>query len=253
MSLHLPIHFSCYRNIDNSKRYRKGAHARHVTGKSQAPDGLWASPIEAPCLPDLRFCRLVGADAWARLPPAVQVRFAKRMQPGHSVTYEGDIVHCRLAPAGWLLAQLCRCIGSPLPLSDDIGVAAIATVTEDGVGGGQVWSRMYARHNGFPQVIHSAKRFAGPTGLEEYLGGGFGIALTVCADATGIAFLSDHYFLRLGPWRLRLPDWLSPGALRIDHQDAGGGRFAFTLSLHHAVLGELIHQVGRFRDRPTLN
>ncbi len=211
------------------------------------------SAYDEPAVPDLRFSRLVGADAWAQLPKAVQARFAKRMLPGYSVTYEGEIVHCRLAPAGWLLAQLCRCIGAPLPLSDDTGVAATATVTEDGIGGGQVWSRMYARHSGFPQVIHSAKRFAGPTGLEEYLGGGFGIALIVRADPSGIAFFSDHYFLRLGPWRLRLPDWISPGELRIDHQDRGSGRFAFILSLHHAVLGELIHQVGRFRDRPVLN
>jgi len=214
---------------------------------------LWAQESEAPAGPDLRFCRLLGAGAWARLPETVRARFAKRMLPGYSVSYEGEIVHCRTAPAGWLLAQLCRCIGSPLPLSSDTGVAAVATVTEDGIGGGQVWSRMYARHRGFPQVIHSAKRFAGPTGLEEYLGGGFGIALTVCADTSGIAFLSDHYFLCLGPWRVRLPDWLSPGDLRIDHQDAGGGRFAFTLSLRHAFLGELIHQVGHFRDRPVLN
>jgi hypothetical protein len=206
-----------------------------------------------PSLPDPRFCRLLGTDAWGRLPAAVQVRFAKRMWPGCSVSYEGEIVHCRMAPAGWLLAQLCRCIGAPLPLSTDTGVAAVATVTEDGTGGGQVWSRMYARRRGFPQVIHSAKRFSGPTGLEEYLGGGFGIALSVRAGASGIAFLSDHYFLRLGQWRLRLPGWLSPGDLRIDHQDEGDGWFAFSLSLHHAALGELIHQVGRFRDRPVLH
>ncbi len=210
-----------------------------------------SSSQEEAALPDLRFCRLVGSEAWARLPPAVQVRFAKRMRPGYSVSYEGEIVHCRMPPAGWLLAQLCRCIGAPLPLCRDTGVAAVATVTEDGTGGGQVWSRMYARRHGFPQVIHSAKRFTGPTGLEEYLGGGFGVALIVHASDAGIAFFSDHYFLRLGAWRLRLPGWMSPGTLRIDHLDAGGGRFAFILSLRHAVLGELIYQVGQFRDRPV--
>lgn len=215
--------------------------------------GAEASQVEECLETERRFYQLLGTEAWDRLPEAVQVRFAKRILPGHSVTYEGEIVQCRMSTAGWTLAQLCRCIGAPLPLSDETGVAAIATVTEDGAGDGQVWSRMYARHRGFPQVIHSAKRFAGPTGLEEYLGGGFGIALTVCAEETGISFLSDHYFMRLGHWRVRLPRWLSPGALRIDHEDGSDGSFTFILSLRHPVLGELIHQVGRFRDRPALN
>jgi len=222
-------------------------------GDRRTSVSLWPRESEAPSSADLRFSNLLGEDAWAQLPEAVQVRFAKRIVPGRSVTYEGEIVDCKIALAGRLLAQLCRCIGAPLPLSCDTGVAAIATVTEDCVGNGQVWSRMYARHRGFPQVIHSAKRFNGPTGLEEYLGGGFGIALTVRATKSGITFLSDHYFLRLGHWRLRLPRWISPGTLRIDHQDDGDGRFTFVLSLHHATLGKLIHQVGRFRDRPTLN
>lgn len=201
-------------------------------------------------LQDLRFRALLGAQAWSMLPAAVRRRFAKRLAPGCSVTYAGRIVACTMCPGGWLLGQACRLIGAPLPLGRDLGVAAVVTVTEDGASGGQVWTRMYARKHGFPQVIHSAKRFAGPTGLEEYLGGGFGIALRVEARPQGIRFTSDHYFVRLGRLRLRLPRWLAPGALTIDHEDMGEGRFAFILTLHHRLLGELIHQVGHFRDQP---
>jgi hypothetical protein len=50
---------------------------------------------------------------------------------------------------------------------------------------------------------------------------------------------------------IRLPFWLEPGALRIDHTDMGDGCFAFTLSLHHRLLGELIHQLGHFHDQPV--
>jgi hypothetical protein len=157
-----------------------------------------------------------------------------------------------MSRAGWLLAQACRLFGSPLPLDRGGGQAAVATVTEHGPSGGQVWSRIYARPNGFPQVIHSAKQFAGPTGLEEYLGLGIGIALRVAAEPAGIVFLSDHYFLRLGGWHLRLPKWLEPGRLRIDHIDHGAGLFSFILDLAHPLLGELIHQRGEFHDQPEV-
>lgn len=197
---------------------------------------------------DLRFRRLLGAGEWDRLPRAVQRRFAKRLGPGASVTYRGQIESCTMNPAGWLLAQACRAIGAPLPLDRAPGMAAVVTVTEDGIAGGQVWSRLYARRRGFPQVIHSVKRFAGPTGLEEYLGGGFGIALTLHARADGLRFTSDHVFVTLAGWRLRLPAWLGPGRLDIDHEDRGHGRFGFTLTLRHPLFGLLIRQHSLFAD-----
>lgn len=197
---------------------------------------------------DLRFRRLLVPGAWERLPRAVQRRFAKRLGPGIAVTYRGRIESCTMSPAGWLLAQACRLIGAPLPLDRAPGMAAVVTVTEDAAGGGQVWSRLYARPHGFPQVIHSAKRFAGPTGLEEYLGGGFGIALTLDVRPEGLRFTSDHYFVRFGRHRLRLPAWLEPGRLDIDHDDRGHGRFAFTLTLHHPLFGRLMRQRSLFAD-----
>lgn len=206
-----------------------------------------SQPIE---LGDLRFRSLLGRDGWEALPAAVQRRFAKRLLPGKSVSYSGVVSECRMTFSGWLLVQLCRLIGGPLPLSCDTGVAAVVTVTEDGEGGGQVWSRMYARRRGFPQVIHSAKRFAGSTGLEEYLGCCFGLALNVAPFERGIRFTSDHYFVRLASRRIRLPAFLSPGALTIDHTDLGAGCFAFILSLRHRLLGEVLHQVAHFRDQP---
>jgi hypothetical protein len=166
-----------------------------------------------------------------------------------AVTYVGTIVESRRTLIGKLLTELCRLIDAPLPLDADVAVPAVVTVTEDGAGGGQFWTRLYGRARGFPQVIHSSKRFAGPTGLEEYLGHGFGIALTVSADEAALHFHSDHYFLALGGRRLRLPRWLAPGALTISHVDKGGEWFAFVLALHHPLFGELIHQTGLFCER----
>ena len=203
----------------------------------------------AGALRDLRFRQLFGRDAWAMLPEAVQRRFGKRLGAGQSVTYAGQVLSCRMNVSGWVLAQACRIIGAPLPLERDGGVAAVVSVTEDGASGGQIWTRVYARTRGFPQVIHSAKRFAGPTGLEEYLGRGVGIALSVSAIDGGIRFASDHYFMRVGDWRLRMPRWMAPGLLTIDHVDCGEGAFTFTLALRHVLLGEVLYQHSLFNDQ----
>lgn len=207
------------------------------------------APATGEILGDLRFRTLLGAEAWAALPAEVRSRFSRRLRDGDAITYAGEIVESQRRAQGWWLAQAARLIGAPLPLGDEVDTAAVVALTEDARTGGQVWTRVYGRRRGFPQVIHSSKRFAGPTGLEEYLGCGFGIALTVRAESAGLHFLSDHYFLALGRWRLRLPRWLSPAALTVSHLHRDDGRFAFVLSLRHPLGGEILRQTGLFHER----
>ena len=202
----------------------------------------------SPEIGDLRFRALLSEEQWTSLPAAVRARFGKRIADCRTVLYAGEIVECRISRAGWLLAQFARLAGAPLPLSRDVMVPAAVSVTEDAACGGQFWVRIYGRRRGFPQVIHSSKRFCGPTGLEEYIGGGFGIALRVEVADAALHFVSDHYFLSLLGLRLRLPRWLAPGDLRISHVDCNHGRFAFMLLLRHPWLGELIRQTAMFED-----
>lgn len=197
---------------------------------------------------DTRFRRLVGKDAWESLPVAVQRRFSKRVQGERVVIYPGVIKEARFSKAGRILAQLCRVIGGPLPLSADCGVPAAVSVSEDCASGGQCWTRVYGRRSGFPQVIHSAKRFAGPSGLEEHIGRGIGMALKVVAVEGGLEFRSDHYFIEMLGHRVRLPRWLEPGRTTVRHIDRGEGRFVFSLELSHPWLGELVYQEGVFED-----
>lgn len=197
---------------------------------------------------DLRFRALVGEAGWAALPEATRARFGKRVADCRTAVYAGEIVECRMNVAGRILAQLCRLIGGPLPLTRDADTPALVSVTEDGATGGQYWTRIYGRRRGFPQVIHSSKRFAGPTGLEEYVGRGVGIALRAEVADGALDFLSDHYFLQLGRLRLRLPRWLAPGHMRVSHIDCKHGLFAFVLRLDHPLFGGMIRQTAMFRD-----
>ena len=203
---------------------------------------------ESNLLSDLRFRTLIRDADWAALPPAIRRRFTQRLAGGNTIIYSGEVVETRLSRAGWWLAQALRVIGAPLPLSTDARVASVVTVTEDMTRGGQVWTRLYARRSGFPQVIHSAKRFAGRTGLEEYLGYGVGVGLTVQVRAGALVFCSDSYFFQVLGWRLRLPRWLTPGALSVTHAELSDGEFSYTLELKHPRLGTLIHQFAWFRE-----
>lgn len=202
---------------------------------------------------DLRFRTLVGEEAWARLPEAVRRRFSKRLRNGEAVVYKGAVAETELSRAGYVLAWLARAIGGPLPLAHGACGAAAVVVTEDAALGGQSWTRVYARPGEAPQVIHSGKRFCGPTGLEEHVGFGIGMTLRVSVEDGALFFRSERYFLELGCGRVYVPRLLEPGAMVIVHReepDAGAPRaaFSFRLSLTHPIFGRVLHQLAYFHD-----
>jgi hypothetical protein len=199
-------------------------------------------------LGDLRFRALLPDGDWERLPRATRQRFSKRLAGGNTAIYVGEVVEIRLSRIGWWVAQMARLIGGPLPTGVDPHVPSIVTVTEDAATGGQIWTRIYARRSGFPQVIHSAKRFAGPTGLEEYVGFGVGMALRIGVDDQALLFRSAGYFLQVGRRKFRLPALLTPGALTVTHTDLANGEFQFTLEIIHPRFGTLVHQSAVFRE-----
>jgi hypothetical protein len=211
-----------------------------------------AAPIgPTPLLGDLRFRGLLAEDAWNELPLAIRRRFSRRLADGNTIVYAGTVLQTRMSRAGWWLAQATRLIGAPLPLSRESDVPGVVAVTEDMTCGGQVWTRLYARRTGFPQIIHSSKRFAGPTGLEEYVGHGVGMALTVHVVDGALVFRSAGYFVRLMGRRVALPAWLTPGDISVTHGDLGDGWFTFTLDLIHPRYGALIRQTAAFREAET--
>jgi Domain of unknown function (DUF4166) len=197
---------------------------------------------------DLRFRALLSAEAWALLPLAVRRRFSKRLSGGATAIYVGRVTEFRFSRAGRVLSHALRAIGAPLPIFDHVDVPTVVSVTEDVATGGQVWSRMYCNRSGFPQVIHSSKRFSGPTGLEEYVGFGVSMLLEASAETTGLRFTSAGYAFRLGSYRLPIPRCLTPGHLIVTHHETAPDRFRFAMTLRHPWFGELVHQVAEYRD-----
>lgn len=199
---------------------------------------------------DSRFQKLLGEADWAALPAAVRARFSAEHEVGASAVFRGRTTRLRMNAAGRVLAGLARFVGAPLPV--DLRCKdcdAVVAVTDAAEGEGQIWTRLYARKNGFPQAIHSMKKFAGPTGLEEHVVDtpffGLGMTLTLSAAAGALYFASADYFLRILRWRMPL---LAPGRMVIGHHDLGAGRFLFTLTLTHPVFGLMIDQETVFED-----
>ena len=197
---------------------------------------------------DSRLRRLAGEEQWSQLPESVRRRFSKRITPGTPTIYCGEVVLTEMSRAGRVLAFLARLIGSPLPLDNRAAGPCVVTVTEEAGAPGQTWTRCFARPSGARQIIRSMKCFRGPTGLEEHVGAGIGMALRVSVDDGALYFRSEDYFLEAGPVRLRLPRLLSPGRMEIVHRQEANGTFSFRLTLTHAYFGRLLRQLAYYRD-----
>lgn len=192
------------------------------------------------------FHRLLGGPAWRSLPFAVQRRFGPN---AHTVPvrYAGEMV-VRASVFGWLIAQACRLLGTPLaPWTGEAVPVAVDVYTD--TKGALVWDRTYAfeRHG---QVKVTSKKVLGRRGeLMEVIHGGLGMTLSVTAEDGALHFRSIGYFLAPGGrLRLPIPGLLTPGRAHVVHEDLGGERFRFTLTFRHALAGETIFQTGVFID-----
>jgi hypothetical protein len=202
-------------------------------------------------LGDIRFRKLMSHAEWHALPAAVRNRFSKRLAGGAMAVYSGIVREVRLSKLGHALATALRIMGAPLPIFTDVNTPTVVTVTEDVKTGGQIWTRLYGNRNGFPQVIHSAKRFSGPTGLEEYVGFGVNMCLTLQTVSEGLVFTSAVYRMKLGHLQFTLPKWMMPGTLAVKHLEINPMHFRFEMTLTHPLFGELVHQAAEYVDGAT--
>lgn len=211
-----------------------------------APD---TPPAAAPCPSSLDLRSFVGAAAWARLPQAVQRRFAT----AHAdASYEGHMT-LRCSWIGRVYAACSHVLGGPLPNRNASDVRTTVRVRDNGRGG-VVWERdFHAGRDGWRHVVRSTKEAGAHDGLLERTDGGLGMSLDVFEENGELVFRSRRYWLLLGPWRLGIPAWLAPGTCRVVHADLGAGRFRFTMSMEHSLWGETFHQTGVFSDPAGLN
>lgn len=191
------------------------------------------------------------ADAWWRLPAATRARFER-----HDAHYQGTMTLHATAAGCWV-ARVCKLVGAPLPPPSDRPLAATVSVEPDRGTGGSRWTRSYD----FPRKrvsVESVKALDADGTLVERLGCGLRMRLTLCVRGGALCFDSAGYYVecegvvlggrRFGACRIALPSWFLPGRTYVTHEDLSNGRFRFTMTIRHELLGELFHHDGVFHS-----
>ncbi len=196
---------------------------------------------------DSTYRKILGESAWWRLPAGTRRRFSQKPPLGHTLRYHGVMSLVQRSRTGAFLAHLLRAIGTPLPPWPGRQVPVVIELQRDG-SGGILWSREYAFEGRRPLRIQSIKLPHGHDRLLEVVGAGVSMVLAVFERDGVLHFLSIAYFWRLGPFRIPIPTWLTPGRTHVLHQDDGQGRFRFIMRIQHPVLGLTFYQEGLFSE-----
>jgi hypothetical protein len=202
----------------------------------------------AGAMPDFR--TLLGVAGWAGLAPAIRARF----QANSTLCDFTGTAQLSASLAGRVLAHIMRLAGAPLPWIT--GVCETRVTIRKGEAGA-VWDRAYRTldqtgpNTARGRWIHARSMKRAEAGRLYECAGPVWMRLTLEARGGALAFLSDGFFLALGPLRLRLPDALTPGQLTVLHTDEGNGRFAFTLTCDHSMFGRMYDQIVRLVDTPA--
>ena len=215
-------------------------------GAFAADDAGRSGSVSAPRA--LCYRDLLG-EAWWRLPAATRARFES-----HDALYVGTMTLHATAAGRWV-ARLCKLVGSPLPPPCERPLTATVRVEPDRDTGGSRWTRSYA----FPSrrvSVASVKALDADGTLVERLPYGLRMRLALDVRGGALCFDSAGYYVeclgvawgdrRWGAWRMALPAWFLPGRTCVSHHDLGDGRFRFTMTIRHALLGDLFHHDGVF-------
>lgn len=203
-----------------------------------------ANANQSVAIPDDSYARILGGDAWARVDPEVRKRFSVRPDIGKTIRYTGVMRVVRRSLAGALFAWCCRLIGTPLPMYAGRHVKTDIELTHDAVNKGICWTRRY--HFATRELAVRSTKSVRDGRLEEYVGAGLSMLLRMSEFGGNLHFHSSGYQFRFGFLRIRLPSILAPGDMHIAHEQLGGDRFRFEMTVKHRWLGETFYQVGEF-------
>lgn len=196
--------------------------------------------------PDATYQTALGKVSWQRLEPEVRERFAARPASDEVVRYAGAMQTVALSFMGWLFAQTCRLIGTPLVPYRGKDVPMSIELRHDDRLGGVEWRRTYSFPDNGEFTVCSTKRKGKDDEVIEHIGSGFQMRLRLTEESGAMVFTSTGYECSLFGTTFRIPTLLTPGRTTVRHEQLKGDRFRFSLSVVHPILGTTVFQEGIF-------
>ena len=198
------------------------------------------------CIADPVYWDILGDFAWSRLKPEVRQRFSVRPAAEQCVRYVGVMESVELSWMGWLFAQVCRLIGTPLAPFRGRNVQMRIELVQDKELNGVAWHRIYYFGRGRIFTVRSTKSKGSNGELIEHIGCGFSMRLKLSERGGNLVFTSTAYQFSIAARTFQIPALLTPGITTVTHEQIVGDRFRFSLSVNHPVLGTTIFQDGEF-------
>ena len=195
---------------------------------------------------DKSYRHILGRAAWDRLRPEVKQRFSSKPRRGSSIRYEGTMRTIDLSMTGWLFAQACRLIGTPLAPWRGTQVPMSIELIPDEKLRGVAWKRCYQFTPSKSFTVRSTKCKGKQGEFVEHIGRGFSMRLRLSEQKGNLVFTSVAYEIEIWGRTLRIPALLTPGITTVTHEQLTGDYFRFTLSVDHPLLGRTIYQDGEF-------
>ena len=176
-------------------------------------------------------------DDWHMLPPALQAHYQGAANVDIGVL---SIAFPRwMRPYLWLLKRLGALI-------DRAGTARDARVHKYMAGGCQYWRREIRFDDGECVHFDSLWEYLGGNRLLEYVNPVLGLCMTVHVEDETLRYRGLYVVCRLGPLRLRIPEWLGLGHTTIVERGHDDGSFSMDFRLRHPWFGQVYRYTGRF-------
>lgn len=189
--------------------------------------------------------RALGAD-WEKLHETVRRHYDLAPGADHSLTLTGrmeQIEHSLWAKPFILVG---RVFGALVPYRGrDVAVEVCNHTRPHSPA--MFWHRTFRFHNRPPCVFQSRMEHLAGNEIVEFVRFNLGICMHLSAEDGALCYTSNGYLWRLGPFNLRIPDWLLFGTARIIEYGADGDTIMIDFTIRHPLWGDTFGYTGSFQ------